>query len=497
MDDINLMDNCPHCQRKAELDRCRENGWVQERMYEKIIYSMDEGVHGIDAQGILRIFNPAQEKLDGYKACDVLGKHVTEVYKLDWQSSLLLKVLKEGKPILNYHQTYNTMAGKVVDIICSVFPIYQNGEVVGSVAITRDFTNFRNMAEKVLDLQESLAMRSLQPARKIEEDNGIKSFRQMVGNNRRLKEAVRLGEGASKTDSPVLICGETGVGKELFARCIHEQGKRAKGPFLAINCAAIPESLLEGILFGTEKGAFTGAVSRKGLLEQAYGGTLLLDEINSMPLALQAKLLRVLEEKKVRRLGGSEEHEIDVRIISSCNVEPMEAIIARRLRDDLFYRLAVVYIYIPPLRERMDDLESLTRHFIEVMNIQFGKNVKGLSPEVKQAFFRYDWPGNIRQLKNCIEGAMNAVAVDESLLLPHHIPEYLRMFPQQNKYPSAPKPEYSVGQNIFAKIEEMDKQKIIEALKQTNANITRAAALLGMSRQNLRYRLKKYGIERS
>jgi arginine utilization regulatory protein len=216
-----------------------------------------------------------------------------------------------------------------------------------------------------------------------------------------------------------------------------------------------------------------------------------------MPLALQAKLLRVLEEKKVRRLGGSEEHEIDVRIISSCNVEPMEAIVARQLRDDLFYRLAVVYIYIPPLRERMDDLESLTRHFIEVMNIQFGKNVKGLSPEVKQAFFRYDWPGNIRQLKNCIEGAMNAVAVDESLLLPHHIPEYLRMFPQQNKYPSAPKPEYSVGQNIFAKIEEMDKQKIIEALKQTNANITRAAALLGMSRQNLQYRLKKYGIERS
>jgi arginine utilization regulatory protein len=325
----------------------------------------------------LRIFNPAQEKLDGCRACDVLGKHVTEVYKLDWQSSLLLKVLKEGKPILNYHQTYNTMAGKVVDIICSVFPIYQDGKVAGSVAITRDFTNFRNMAEKVLDLQESLAMRSLQPARKIEEDNGIKSFRQMVGNNRRLKETVRLGEGASKTDSPVLICGETGVGKELFARCIHEQGKRAKGPFLAINCAAIPESLLEGILFGTEKGAFTGAVSRKGLLEQAYGGTLLLDEINSMPLALQAKLLRVLEEKKVRRLGGSEEHEIDVRIISSCNVEPMEAIIARQLRDDLFYRLAVVYIYIPPLRERMDDLESLTRHFIEVMNIQFGKNVKG------------------------------------------------------------------------------------------------------------------------
>jgi len=467
---------------------------IAEIMYEKILYSMEEGVHGIDENGILCIFNPAQEKLDGYRAEDVLGKHVTDVYKLDWQSSLLLKVLKEGKPILNHHQTYTTMAGKLVDIICSVFPIYHQGRVVGSVAITRDFTNFCKLAEKVLDLQESLVQKASSPPDIIGSSNKKEDI-QIVGKNSRFKEALRLAESASKTESPVLIYGETGTGKELLARMIHERGPRRKGPFLAINCAAIPESLLEGILFGTEKGAFTGAVARKGLLEQAYGGTLFLDEINSMPLMLQAKLLRVLEEKKVWRLGAVEEREIDVRIISSCNVDPMEAVLARQLRDDLFYRLAVVYISIPPLRERKDDIGLLVQHFIELLNAQLGKNIKEISPEVMQAFLKYDWPGNVRQLKNSIEGAMNAVIERDELLLPHHLPQYLKFQQSHNKYALNVRWDSSGSRDIFSEIERREKEKIIEALSKTNGNITKAAGLLGLSRQNLQYRIKKYGLK--
>ncbi|WP_236860130.1 sigma-54 interaction domain-containing protein [Candidatus Formimonas warabiya] len=450
--------------------------------YENILNSIDEGVYVVDTEGFLLFYNPALEKLEGFNHWSVLGKHVTEIYPLDWETSLLLKVIITGKPILDYYQEY-FVNDRPISIICNTVPVYANGVVIGAASIVRDFSRFKEMVEKNLDLQEKLINRNNRSGNKSHDKDIYFSFRQIIGENTSLKECIKWGEAAAKTESPVFIYGETGTGKELFAQSIHLESPRSKGPFLGLNVAAIPETLLEGILFGTSKGAFTGAINRVGMLEQANSGTLFLDEINSMPIALQAKLLRVLEEKKIRRLGDNEVIPVDVRIISSCNVDPTEAIEKGQLRSDLFYRLAVVYLTIPPLRERMDDLEMLADAFIQQYNHLFKMHIKGLSDEVLAAFRSYHWPGNIRQLKHCIECAMNVVSKDTNLIDIENLPKYLRFSPG------------NIQNSVFTEIEDSEKNRIKIALKKNNGNIARAAVELGVSRQNLQYRIKKYNLK--
>ncbi|WP_236860129.1 sigma-54 interaction domain-containing protein [Candidatus Formimonas warabiya] len=450
--------------------------------YENILDSIDEGVYVVDTKGNLCFYNPALERLEGYKAENVLGKHVTELYPLDWESSLLLKAITTGKPILDYYQEY-FLNDRQINIICNTVPLYTNGVVSGAASIVRDFSRFKEMVEKNLDLQEKLVNKNARAGMKSQDEEIYFSFGQIIGENSSLKECISWARAAAKRESPVFIFGETGTGKELFAQSIHMESVRAKGPFLALNVAAIPETLLEGILFGTSKGAFTGAINRVGMLEQANGGTLFLDEINSMPTTLQAKLLRVLEEKKIRRLGDNEAISVDVRIISSCNVEPVEALEKGQLRNDLFYRLAVVYLVIPPLRERMDDLEMLSSFFIQQYNQLLRLNIQGLSDEVFQAFRSYYWPGNIRQLKNCIECAMNIVPHNADMIKIEHLPKYLRFSQCQLK------------DSIFNEIEDSEINRIKIALKKNNGNIARTATQLGMSRQSLQYRIKKYNLK--
>ncbi|ATW28938.1 hypothetical protein DCMF_26925 [Candidatus Formimonas warabiya] len=467
-------------------------------MYEKILNSIDEGIHSIDVHGNLFIYNSAQEKLEGYRASEVLGKHVTEIYNLDRTSSLLLKVLEEGRPIFDYHQEYTTKNGNYIDVLCSTVPLYSGNKIVGSAAILKDFSKFRQMAEKILYLQEKLTVKWSKTT-SIQQKERHTTFDQLIGLNKQFLESITWAKTAAKSDSPILIFGETGTGKELFAQSIHEESRRSRGPFLAINCAAIPENLLEGILFGTVKGAFTGAINRVGLFEQANGGSLFLDEINSMPLALQAKLLRVLEEKKVRRLGGNEEIPIDTRIISSCNVTPTIAIERGQIRADLFYRLAVVYVFLPPLRDRLDDLELLSNYFIQALNIQLDKSISGLNHEVISAFKNYHWPGNVRQLKHTIECAMNIIPSQEKFISPSHIPKYLGLFSQDNIELKIEPTEQEVKKNhtlsVLSQIKEQEKDLIINALKKSKGNVARAAEELGMSRQLLQYRLKRLNLK--
>jgi len=305
-----------------------------------------------------------------------------------------------------------------------------------------------------------------------------------------------------------MIYGETGTGKELFAQSIHNASHRSGGPFMAINCAAIPENLLEGILFGTSKGVYTGAVDKAGLFEQANGGTIFLDEINSMPVSLQAKLMRVLQEKKVRRLGHQEETSINVRVISSCNQEPNEAMEQQQLRHDLFYRLAVVYLMLPPLRRQTEDILMLCDHFIEQYNHRLHKSVNALHPNVISAFLDYDWPGNVRQLENCIESAMNIVAADCTVIQPYHIPTYMGLFSNQRPrhFPASTRPtdngipsdgllDILDNDNVIKKLQGEEKNIIVQTLKGNRGNITKTARQLGISRQRLQYRLKKYGLK--
>jgi arginine utilization regulatory protein len=302
-----------------------------------------------------------------------------------------------------------------------------------------------------------------------------------------------LAKRAAFTQSPVLIYGETGTGKELFAQSIHNASCRAKSPFVAINCAAIPENLLEGILFGTVKGAYTEAVDRPGLFEQASDGTLFLDEINSMSLLLQAKLLRVLQEKKIRRVGGMTDIEVNPRIISSVNMKPLEAIEKGLLRSDLFYRLGVVCLGIPPLRERTDDLPYLIDFFIKKVSTKLAKGHYTAANDLLRVFQSYNWPGNVRQLEHALECAITLISSKETEITIEHIPEYMKVTstitikeePLTRKFNLNP---------LDSEIEKVEKNKIITVLEDTKGNISLAARLMNISRQSLHYRMKKHQI---
>ncbi len=303
----------------------------------------------------------------------------------------------------------------------------------------------------------------------------------IIGKSKAMQDVFRLIKDIAPLDITVLITGETGTGKELVARAIHYNSSRANGPFVAVNCAAIPENLLESELFGYEKGAFTGAVKRKkGKIELAERGTLFLDEIGDMPSELQAKLLRFLEDRTFERLGGEENIKANVRIVAATNQDLTLAIKERRFREDLYFRLNTVTIYLPPLRKRLEDIPLLAEHFVQQYNQNFKKDVKGISPEALSLLMQYDWPGNVRELKHVIE---RAVALCRGEMV---TPKDLALEPKEE-----------LGEEIYDLnriLERHEKAAIKKALMQTGYNKTKAAQLLGISLRSLQYKVKKYGL---
>lgn len=316
------------------------------------------------------------------------------------------------------------------------------------------------------------------------------AFDNIIGENRELHEIIKAAKKAANTSSPVLIYGETGTGKELIAQSIHNAGFRAKQSFVTVNCAAIPENLLEGILFGTVQGAFTEAVNRPGLFEQASQGTIFLDEINSMPISLQAKLLRVLQEKTIRRVGGLSDIYVNPKIISSVNIEPLTAVANGMLRSDLFFRLGVICLHIPPLRERKDDIPQLADFFMKSIYGKLNKPVKILSPAVISFLQANDWPGNVRQLEHAIECAINFADDDEEIAI-HHFPKYLRHVTQDM---IRPEKIASLQSQLDDDIQNLERSKIMSILEQEKGNITETARILGISRQSLYYRMRKFSL---
>lgn len=330
----------------------------------------------------------------------------------------------------------------------------------------------------------------------LQKQNTKFTFKHIIGNSRATQSIITEAKKVTRTSSSILIAGETGTGKELFAQSIHNESHRSAKPFISQNCAAIPETLMESLLFGTNKGAFTGAIDKPGLFEEANGGTLLLDEINSLSPGLQAKLLRAIQDKTIRRIGGAQEKEVDVRIIATINEDPIEAITHNRLRKDLYYRLSVVTLFLPPLRERKEDILLLLHHFIEKYNIQFGLKVKGISSDVRDLFYNYDWPGNVRELEHMIEGSMNLIE-DEDIITTFHMPT--RFYELTKKefsfHPSLTNQnDNDAPKTLKHTIKEMEREYINQILKENKGNISQTANFLGLSRQNLQYRLKKYNL---
>lgn len=456
---------------------------------QNILHHTDLGIHVINKDRKTMIYNEIMAELEGLESNLVLNKNILDIFpSLDEESSTLINVMKTGQPILNRTQTYLNYKGQKITTINSTLPLIYKGETVGALEVAENVTHIKRLSDQLIDLQNELN------TNKNEAKDGIikrYTFLDIIGNNIGIKTAIDIGRRASKTSSSVLIYGETGSGKELFAQSIHYEGNRKNKPFIAQNCAAIPDSLLEGILFGTEKGGFTGAVSRPGIFEQAHEGTLMLDEINSMPLPLQAKLLRVLQEGYIRRVGGIKDIPVDVKIIATTNENPLESIKNGTLRKDLYYRLNVIYINIPPLRKRLDDITLLCDFFIKKYNKALEKNVWMISEEMIEKFKNYSWPGNVRELENAIESAMNYILEDEHVLKKEHFVSNAQIFGNKNLILDK---EIDTSKSLPDLIEEIEKKLILDTLKSFNFNISKAAKKLGIKRQTLQHKIKKYKL---
>jgi transcriptional regulator with PAS, ATPase and Fis domain len=306
---------------------------------------------------------------------------------------------------------------------------------------------------------------------------------EIVGSSKAMREVTLAVEQAAPSGASVLITGETGTGKEVVARALHRLSQRADGPFVPINCSAIPESLMESEIFGHEKGAFTGAAERRlGCFELADGGTLLLDEIGEMPMATQAKLLRVLEDRKVRRLGGKSETPVDVRVLAATNKDPQQAVAQGQLRQDLYFRLNVFHIHLPPLRARKEDLPALVEAVLAEVGTKHGKRMRGVSAEVMEAFRAHTWPGNVRELRNVLEHAV-IVATGDTIgrqTLPPHFGRPAAVALGALRFP------------LGVTVEQAERELIRQTLEATNNNKTRAAELLGISLKTLHNKLREY-----
>ncbi|MBV1817817.1 sigma 54-interacting transcriptional regulator [Anaerosalibacter bizertensis] len=461
-----------------------------EIILQNILQHGDIGIHAIDNNKKTIVYNGAMSKLEGLKEETVINRDLLEIFpSLDEESSTLINVMRTGQSIINRTQTYLNLKGQKIVTVNSTLPLIHKGKIVGALEIAKNVTHIKKLSDQLIDLQNELNTNN-----KEKQNKTIKKykFKDIIGNNKKLKKAIEVGRRGSKSTSSVLIYGETGSGKELFAQSIHYDGPRKNKPFIAQNCAAIPDSLLEGILFGTEKGGFTGAVDRPGIFEQANGGTLMLDEINSMTLSLQAKLLRVLQEGYIRRVGGIKDIPIDVKIIATTNEDPVESVKKGALRKDLYYRLNVIYIAIPPLKERLDDIPILCEHFIKKYNKELDKDIWLVSEEVLSCFQNYSWPGNVRELENAIESAMNYISEDEHVLKKEHF--------ISNRHIIDSKPKTNLfkkideGKALPELIEDIEKKIIIQGLTKNNNNISHTARELGIKRQTLQHKLKKYDI---
>ena len=475
-----------------KTDQALEEAINRNSYYENTFNSMDQGVQIIDKNGYVTFINPVQENFDGIKFADAIGKHIRDLYRLDDDAILLLQALKSGKPVIDQRQDYFSAVGKMASILCTSLPLFWGSELVGAVSITKDFSKIKELSEQILDLQNALNCRENPSADKAVKKKETFKFSDIITQSTSFQKIKDLAEKVASGTSPVFIYGETGSGKELFAQSIHNASSRRRKQFIAINCAAIPENLLESILFGTVKGAFTGATDRLGLFEQASEGTLFLDEINSMPLLLQAKLLRVIQEESLRRVGGNADIPVNPRIISSSNIEPLKSVEMGLLRSDLFYRLSVVCLSIPPLRERKEDIVLLSRYFIDKLNKRLNKQITGIEPAAFALLQEHNWPGNVRELEHVLEYSIT-IGEDGSTIKADDLPE---IFSKYTPLPNVKNIERTSDTTpLLDQIELLEKDKILKILLESDGNITAASKKLSISRQCLQYRMKRLNIK--
>lgn len=446
-----------------------------------------DGLLVTDNRGYVEFFLTYRPNLSGSTQEEILGKHILDFYpSLTEETSTILRVLKTGEPIYNELQTLATKKGNIYHAINTTLPIRAagTGEIIGVVDVSRYMGRF----------YENQGINIHPPH---EKKNSFYQIEDIITNSRELNEIKRKIPLIAKTNSTVLITGCSGTGKELVAQAIHTSSSRDQRLFISQNCAAIPATLLESILFGTTKGSYTGAENRPGLFEIANGGTLFLDEINSMDISVQSKLLRAIEEKKVSRLGAYQPVDIDVKIIAAINMDPQKCVAEGVLREDLLYRLSVVRVDMPTLRERRCDIPLLTDYFISKFNSSMKRDIISVDDEVRKIFAEYDWPGNVRELKNIIEGAFNIVQGKyiRRQDIAGYITKSLNAETTTDISYEAEEDLLDVGNvQLEEHMRSVEKMILMQTIQQTKS-YAEAARTLGISRQSLMYKLKKYHID--
>ena len=379
--------------------------------------------------------------------------------------SRLGEVLEETKPLVERHRISSS---ELLEM--EYLPLKEDGEIIAVLLLLRKIKSQKDTSTK----------------------NNFKEvdfspFSSIIGKSKAITAMIQLGARVATGDATVLLLGESGTGKELFARAIHQAGSRRSGPFVQLNCAAIPENLLESELFGYEEGAFTGALKggKPGKFELANGGTIFLDEIGDMPLAMQAKVLRVLQQKSLERVGGTEENRVDVRVVAATNRNLKEMLSQAQFRLDLYYRLAVIKLQIPPLRERGHDIILLAEYILKKLNLKYGLHLEGLDQKVAKMMLYYSWPGNIRELENVLEFACNMVEKGERQIMVQHLPGDFSSGGDNLKSP------LSLEMNLAA----AEKTALMKALELSGGNKQEAARILDIHRSGLYQKLKKYDLD--
>lgn len=445
----------------------------------------------INESGNIVSLNHHYAQILGVTVKEAIGTPVADIIP----NTLMLDVLKTGQKKMGYIlNLYDHTEEKEVSMICNALPIIKNGKVIGAVAATI-INNILDVAALHHEI-ERIKAKNQEYRRQIALLTGKKSpLDKVIGNSPSMIDLKKQILDYADSNLSVLITGETGVGKEVFAKALHQLSSRSMNNYVRINCAAIPKDLLESELFGYVRGAFSGALSsgKIGKFELANQGTILLDEISEMPMDLQSKLLRVLQEKEIERIGSVQTTKINVRILCSTNKNLEYSIQNGSFREDLYYRINVIELHIPPLRERKDDIEELCTHFIHKINSEYNYEISGIDPDVIEFFHSYRWPGNVRELEHVME--RSAVLCKKGQINLSHcsfLADKIQKSLQESPAPSAPVRDKKA--TLKEKKDILETDMIISALKQTGGNKSKAARLLNMSRSVLYDKLKKYKI---
>lgn len=463
--------------------------------YEKIIEAINDGIVMSDFDGKVVIYNHAQEKFEDLQSKKIMGKYLWEAYNYSSpEGSEHREVFKSGIPKTNLYKAHAISNGLPKYVSYSTYPILYEGQKIGVYSISKNETELQELLAETMEMKRHFRQMEKTEGEEAEKLNGTRyTFSDIVGTSLSTKNTIREAEDISMLENNVLIIGETGTGKEVFAQSIHNFSRKKSEPFTAVNCGAIPENLMESILFGSVKGAYTGAVNQIGLFEEAGEGTLFLDELNSMPLNLQTKLLRVLQEKKIRRVGGVNTIPVKCRVMCAINENPKELIEKGRLRQDLFYRIAGLCLYIEPIREKKEDILCLAEYFGHRAAKLLGKRKKSLSKELEELLLSHGWPGNIRELEHVMENIVLRTDETTDELLVEDLPGYI----MESLFHEPKVETESVVQertDLNKALRELETRIIKSGLDRNSFNVTRTAEELGIIRQSLLYRMKKLEI---